>query len=206
LPWSLVALVTLMPGFARRWDERGRRLLQALHCWVWPNLLFWSIIPEHAPRHSFPLFPGIAGLAAMVWVAWLTGRLEWRLPRVSARQVLVASLAGWMAVKLVFVHGVIPHRNANREPRAKGALLAGLVPAGRILYLFRLKDEGIMFYYGRLVCRLATPAQLPSSGEPMYCILDAVEWAQWQTTRRAEALQHLTDEQGAPIVLVRVAG
>jgi len=61
LPWSAFALLTLWPGFARLWDERGRRLLQALHCWTWPNLLFWSIIPEHAPRHSFPLFPAIAG-------------------------------------------------------------------------------------------------------------------------------------------------
>src|SRR5262249_50064736 len=28
LPWSLVALLTLRPGFARLWDGRGRRLLQ----------------------------------------------------------------------------------------------------------------------------------------------------------------------------------
>src|SRR5205823_935651 len=49
---------------------------QAMHCWVWPNLIFWSIIPEHASRHSAPLFPGIAGLAAMVWVVLLTGKLQ----------------------------------------------------------------------------------------------------------------------------------
>src|SRR5262249_41495676 len=71
------ALLTLQPGFGRLWDESGRRLLQALHCWTWPNLFFWSVIPEHAPRHSFPLFPGIAGLAAMVWLASLTGKLQW---------------------------------------------------------------------------------------------------------------------------------
>jgi 4-amino-4-deoxy-L-arabinose transferase-like glycosyltransferase len=206
LPWSPLALVTLWPGFARLWDERGRRLLQALHCWVWPNLFFWSIIPEHAPRHSFPLFPGIAGLAAMVWVAWLDGKLAWKLPRVTARQALAGSLATWLVVKLVFVHVVVPHRNANREPRAKGALIAALVPAGQILYLFRLKDEGIMFYFGGTVRRLPGPQQLPSSGEPMYCILDAAEWASWRASRRAEVLQPLTDEQGDPIVLVRVTG
>src|SRR5207237_10578180 len=81
LPWSVFALLTLRPGFARLWDERARRLLQALHCWVWPNLFFWTIIPEHAPRHSFPLFPGIAGLAAMVWIAWLRGGLGVGVPR-----------------------------------------------------------------------------------------------------------------------------
>jgi hypothetical protein len=69
LPGSLFALVALWPGFAGVWDERGRRLLQEMHCWVWPSLLFWSVVPEHAIRHSGPLFPGIAGLAALAWVA-----------------------------------------------------------------------------------------------------------------------------------------
>jgi len=205
LPWSPLALLTLWPGFTRLWDPRGRRLLQAMHCWVWPNLLFWSIIPEHAPRHSFPLFPGIAGLAAMVCVAWLRGQLSVR-PRVTPKQLLAGALAGWMAVKLIFVHGIIPHRNANREPRAKGELIASLVPPGLTLYLFRLKDEGIMFYYGRTVRRLLAPEQLPSSGEPAYCILDAAEWQRWQTSRRVTLVQNLADEQGDPIVLVCVTG
>jgi len=168
-------------------------------------LLFWSIIPEHAPRHSFPLYPGIAGLAALVWVAWWSGRLT-LLPRVAPRKLLIGSLAAWMIVKLVFVHAIIPQRNTNREPRAKGDLIAALVPPGSILYLFRLKDEGIMFYYGRTVRRLAAPEQLPSSGEPAYCILDAAEWQRWRTSRRITVVEHLADEQGDPIVLVRVSG
>jgi hypothetical protein len=35
--------------------------------------------------------------------------------------------------------------------------------------------------------------------------LDEVEWRQWPPTRAAEPLLHLADEQGAPIVLVRVS-
>ena len=69
LPWSAVVLLALRPGFAALWDDRGRRLLQAMHCWIWPNMLFWSFIAEHAPRNSLPLFPGIAGLAALVCIA-----------------------------------------------------------------------------------------------------------------------------------------
>jgi 4-amino-4-deoxy-L-arabinose transferase-like glycosyltransferase len=226
LPVSLFALAALRPGFARLWDERGRRLLQALHCWVWPNLLFWSIIPEKAARHSFPLFPGIAGLAAMVWVAWLTGRQRWPVPRLSPGRVLAAGVVLWLGAKLVFVHAVVPHRNQDREPRAKAALLASHVPPGTTLYLFRLKDEGIMFYYGRPVRRLPSFAQLPSSPRPLYCILDASEWRKWQAFQVAraaiegyagadsprtspaeseEVLARLTDEQGDPIVLVKVS-
>jgi len=79
------------------------------------------------------------------------------------------------------------------------------VPAAEKLFLFRLKDEGILFYYGRPARRLASPAQLPSSGEPLYCMLTEDEWHQWPRTRPAELLQRLRDQQGDPIVLVRVA-
>ena len=202
LPVSAFALVSLWPGFARCWDERGRRLLQLLHCWTWPNLLFWSAVPEHGTRQSFPLFPGLAGLAALVWVAWLTGRLPWRWPRVAPGRVLVGFVCAWLVVKLVFVHGVVPARDRKREPRHKASLVAARVPPGEVLYLFRLKDEGIMFYYGRTVRRLHRPEQLPSSPRPAYCILDEVEWR--QMTQPMEVLLHLQDEQGAPIVLVRM--
>ncbi len=205
LPWSVFALLSLRRGFAARWGTRGQRLLQGLHCWTWPNLFFWSILPEHAARHSFPMFPGIAGLAAMVFLDWLRpveGRS--RPLAVWAARGLVGMLAMWLIVKVVFVHQIIPGRNLDRQPRAKGEQLAAVVPAGETLYLFRLKDEGIMFYYRRPVRRVAGPEQLPSSAEPLYCILDASEWDSWSRRGRAEAVLHLRDEQGDPIVLVRM--
>src|SRR5207245_2119870 len=103
--------------------------------------------------------------------------------------VLAGFLVLWLAAKLVFVQAVIPMRNLNREPHAKGERIASLVPPGKTLYLFRLKDEGIMFYYGRPVRRLACPAELPSSSEPVYCILDNDEWREWHTWRNPEVVQ-----------------
>jgi 4-amino-4-deoxy-L-arabinose transferase-like glycosyltransferase len=240
LPWSAFALATLWPGFARPWDERGRQLLQAMHCWVWPNLIFWSIIPEHASRHSLPLFPGIAGLAAMVWIALLEGKLRlvgwvessrptarlvglevsthptilttlrWRIARIKPANALIALVVCWLIAKLVFVHAVIPARNPARAPKAKGEEIAALVPPGKPLYLFHLKDEGIMFYYTRqrspdapAVKRLGSPEQLPSCGEPVYCILSEMEWQEMKSRRPAVDLLHLEDEQKAPIVLAR---
>ena len=107
------ALLTLHPGFARLWDERGRRLLQALHCWVWPNLLFWSVVPGHHFRHGLPLQPGLAGLAAMTWIAWLTGRWRWPLPRLKPACAFVGLLAAWLAVKVAYVQVVVPHREGG---------------------------------------------------------------------------------------------
>jgi hypothetical protein len=83
--------------------------------------------------------------------------------------------------------------------------LAARVPQGTTLYLFRLKDEGIMFYYGRPVRRLPGPAQLTSSNEPLYCILDDGEWRTWPSSRPAEMLLRMPDEQGDPIVLARIS-
>ncbi len=219
LPSSGFALLALWPGFSRLWDSRGRRLLQALHCWTWPNMLFWSVIPEHAARHSFPLFPGLAGLAAMVWLAWLRGLKwpNWRLAIVPLRQIsplrlnqwtpgrwFILMVISWLIVKLVFVEAILPHRNPSRQPKEKGEQIAVLVPKGKTLFLFRLKDEGIMFYYGREVKRLPSPALLPSSAEAIYCILDESEWQTWNPQLPIEVLLRLPDEQGDPIVLVKV--
>ncbi|HEX5270504.1 MAG TPA: glycosyltransferase family 39 protein, partial [Gemmataceae bacterium] len=227
-PWSFFALVALWPGFAKLWDERGRRLLQALHCWAWPNLLFWTVVPEHAPRHSFPLFPALAGLAALVWLAWLTGRLRWYLPRVSPGRVFVGLLAAWLVVKVGYVHAWVPVRDGRanhllraagfrerptRDTHGKGERLAALVPAGRPLYLFHVKDEGIMFCYGRchpdgqpdrVVRRLGGPNDLPDTAELVYCIVTEAEWGAWDARRPAEVLLRLPDQQGDPMVLLAI--
>jgi hypothetical protein len=113
----------------------------------------------------------------------------------------------------VFVEAVVPARQDNRHPGAKGDLLAQYVPDGKPLYLIRVKDEGIMFYYGRVhslpggsapVRRLKGPAQLPFEAGPHYCILETDEWGQWPKDRPGKVVLDLTDEQGAPIVLVSV--
>lgn len=206
LPWSVLAILALRPSFFARWDERGLRLLQALHCWVWPSLILWSVLPQHSPRHSFPLFPGIAGLAALVWWDWMRrGAAKPRAGLLNARPVLVGLVVLWLAVKVVFVEAIVPQRTEARETRAKGEQLAALVPADGPLYLCRVKDEGIMFYYGRTVLRLADFSRLPSISEPSFCILDAAEWQSFAGGHSADVLWHLHDEQGAPLVLVRVA-
>jgi 4-amino-4-deoxy-L-arabinose transferase-like glycosyltransferase len=206
LPWSAAALLTLSPRFARLWDERGRRLLQLFHCWTWPNLLFWSVVPGHHLRHALPLQPGLAGLAVLVWLAWLDGRLHWPLPAVRPGRVFVALLVLWLTVKLVFVLSIVPARDDLRQPCHKGQQLAALVPSNRTLYLFRLKDEGILFYYGRAARRLADPACLPAGERGAYCLLVESEFHQWIGTRRAEVLLRLSDEQGHLIFLVRMPG
>ncbi|MGH7169537.1 MAG: ArnT family glycosyltransferase [Gemmataceae bacterium] len=205
LPWSAAVLWTLSPSFARLWDESGRRLLQLLHCWTWPNLLFWSVVPGHHLRHALPLQPGLAGLAALVWIAWLDGRLRWPLPALRPRTAFLTLLALWLAAKLLFVYTIVPARDSHRTPRETAQQIAALVPPEQTLYLFRLKDEGVLFYYGRPARRLLAPSFLPSSEHAAYCLLVESEWRQWSGPRPAEILLRLRDQQGHPIFLVRVS-
>ena len=202
LPWSALALVTLRPSFARLWNSGVRRLLQLLHCWTWPNLLFWSLVPNHATRHSLPLVPGLIGLGTFVVIAWLDGRLRWPIRAITPRVCLVALVVIWLGIKLFFVQVAIPQRMHARHPDVNGRLLAETVPAGQTLYLFRLKDECLLFYYGRPTQRLADPLLLPTSSELVYCILTDSEWQQWPGN--ATIVTRLTDSQGAPVLLVQV--
>jgi 4-amino-4-deoxy-L-arabinose transferase-like glycosyltransferase len=201
LPLCVAAVPTLSRRFGRLWDERGRRLWQLLHCWVWPNLAFWSAVPGHHFRHGLPLQPGLVGLAAMACLGWMTGRLRWPLPRLRPGWALAALVAAWLGVKLVFVHAVVPGRDVGRSPRARAEQLAALVPPDETLYLCGLKDEGILFYYGRPARRVDRLENLSALPRPVYCALTEAEWEE----RPALVVLRLTDEQGAPIVLARLA-
>jgi 4-amino-4-deoxy-L-arabinose transferase-like glycosyltransferase len=201
LPWSALALLTLRPGFFRIWDERGKDLLVCLHCWVWPQVLFWSLVTEHTPRHSFPLFPGIAGLSVMVWHAWHRGFLPWRMPRCGPVRLLTAAVLLWCMIKVLYVEAVVPERELSRQTRNKGALIAALAPPDRAVHLLTLRNEGLMFYCGRHIVRAQSADELPAAA---ICVLSASEWQTWNHPRRVELIQRLTDEQGDWIHLVYI--
>ena len=98
-----------------------------------------------------------------------------------------------------------PARSADRQPRARGRELAGLVPNEATLYLSRVKDEGVLFYYGRPARRLANFDRLPSAMEPYFCLLTDEEWRTWNPALPAQNVASLTDAQGDPLVLARFA-
>ncbi len=91
-------------GFRAKWDDRGKLLLQLLHCWTWPNLMFWSLVPNHNVRYALPMSPGLMGLGVMGLIGW------WQRfnpptpfpPREGGWGVrfLVAFLACWLLAKI----------------------------------------------------------------------------------------------------------
>jgi 4-amino-4-deoxy-L-arabinose transferase-like glycosyltransferase len=200
LPWSALALLTLRPSFFRLWDERGRRMLQLLHCWTWPNLLFWSLSSQHHVRYWMPAAPGMIGLGVMVCIAWQKGQLAWPIPRLRPATALAALLFTWVGTKFAYVGGVVPARTADRQVRETAAELRDLLPENETLYLCSMKDEGIMFYYGRPVRKLGTAPAITER----YVALTAAEWADRDRFGRVEVIRWLRDQQGDSFVLVRI--
>ena len=117
--------------------------------------------------------------------------------------ILIMLVVVWIVVRLIYVHAITPSRDFARQPREKGQRIAELVPREQTLCLLNLKDDGLMFYYNRDVKRLASPASVRATSES-YFLLTESEWALFPRRERAEVLEWSSDQQGAPIVLVRL--
>lgn len=201
LPWSIPALFALRPRFRQSVDGAERGLVQLLHFWAWPNLLFWSLPAQHNVRYVMPICPAITLLGVIVLGRWLRSISAGPPPKAYARAAIISLVVVWAATKVAFVESVLPARTAERNARETGNQLAALVPEGEILYLCRLKDEGILFYYGRPAFRLPSLDGLIDS---RFVLLLDDEWKNFPCRERCEYLSALRDQQRATIHLVRL--
>jgi 4-amino-4-deoxy-L-arabinose transferase-like glycosyltransferase len=201
LPLSAFALRTLRPSAFRDWDDRCRLLLQFLHCWTWPSLLFWALVPNHNVRYALPLSPGLMGLGVMGVIGWFRGR-EAVSPRPASRLTTAVAvfLVCWVVVKVAFVEVVVPQRSAHRDATAAAALLNTHVPAGEVLHVFRLKDEGVTFAYSRPVRRLRDTRDLPPGA---LALLIRPEWEDRAAFGDPELICCMHDQQGDLLFLVK---
>lgn len=200
LPWSVPAVFALRPKFLASLGESERRLLQLLHCWAWPNLLFWSLPSQHHVRYVLPICPAISFLGSFVICRWSEVSQFGRRKLHCWKFILLGVVVVWASTKVVFVESIVPARTAERHARRTGESLAALVPPGEILYLCRLKDEGVLFYYARPARHLD---DLESPTEARYLLLFDQEWTTGPFSERFEEVAALQDQQSAVIHLVR---
>jgi hypothetical protein len=106
----------------------------------------------------------------------------------------------WLAAKVAFVEFVVPARTADRDPTPAANRLRELVPPDQPLYLFRLKDEGVMFAYARPGVRLRDVRDLPSGA---FAVLIRHEWEDRAAFGHLELVDWMRDQQGDPLILVR---
>ena len=203
LPLSIFALRTMGSSFFRSLDSRSRLLVQLLHCWTWPNLLFWTLVPNHNVRYALPLSPGLMGLGTIGFMVWCSSFTYTEFKQIHTRKsLLFGFLIAWLAVKIIFVEFVIPLRTHGHSPAQTSVLLRERIPDTQTLYLFRLKDEGILFYYDRPARKLMTPVALPPGA---YALLIRQEWENRPDFGHLELLECMYDQQGDPIFLVRAS-
>jgi 4-amino-4-deoxy-L-arabinose transferase-like glycosyltransferase len=208
LPVSAFALLTFRRSFWKQWDDRGKLLLQLLHCWTWPNLLFWTLVPNHNVRYVLPISAGLMGLGVMGILGLVNrdrkgaGETDTRSLTVAVRLLFVFLLC-WLVVKVVFVEVIIPNRTAGRNAEATAAELRAHISTDQPLYVFKLKDEGITFYYARPVLRLNDPKSLPQGA---FAVLIRQEWEAGAAFGHLKLICCMNDQQGDPIYLVQKVG
>jgi hypothetical protein len=115
-------------------------------------------------------------------------------------RLVLTFLLVWVAVKVAFVEVAIPKRTASRGAEATAAELRQFVPPDQPLYVFRLKDEGVTFYYARPVVKWNDPHALPHGA---VALLIRQEWEDRAAFGHLELVCCMHDQQGEPIYLVR---
>ncbi|MCE9565573.1 MAG: hypothetical protein K8U57_26425 [Planctomycetes bacterium] len=102
--------------------------------------------------------------------------------------------------KIAFVQFVVAARSEKHNPEPIAVELRDHVPEGEPLYLFRLKDEGVMFYYGRPAVRLHDPHSLPAGA---FAVLIQQEWEDRAAFGHLQLVYWMHDQQMDPLILVR---
>jgi 4-amino-4-deoxy-L-arabinose transferase-like glycosyltransferase len=200
VPWSFLAMLMVLPRYHRRLPLPARRLALFLHCWTWPNLLFWTLVPNHNVRYILPISPAVVALGVLGAHLLLRDlRSRWRAFRYPGRWWVVLLLCGLLA-KIAFVEIVMPLRTGRRNPLPIAAELRTIVPEHETLYIDKLKEDGVLFYYARPVQRWRGSFPLPPGA---YLALIASEWEPWQQRGSIRLVARLQDQQGDPLIIVQ---
>jgi hypothetical protein len=187
-------------GLSRRCFE------QSLWCWAVFGTLMMSIFPDHNIRQSFSLVPAWTLLGALTLVQMISQRYGSMVSRSTGKpwhplRWLIGIALVWCLVKVIYVEIIIPARFAKRPDLATQAkLMQDFVPAKSILYLSKVKDECLMFNYGREVRRISDWNHLPAEGI-CWCVFTEAERAAFPLPVDQEL--RLLDAQAEPLVLCR---
>ncbi|GBD35709.1 hypothetical protein HRbin36_00823 [bacterium HR36] len=74
LPWAVFVPVTWWRRWYRHLTPSAQALMQTLHCWTWPSLAIFTLLPDHDSRHSMPLLTGLIVCGALgCWLSLLPG-------------------------------------------------------------------------------------------------------------------------------------
>jgi 4-amino-4-deoxy-L-arabinose transferase-like glycosyltransferase len=244
LPWPVLALLigwkrlksrhsfTEKPSSATVQAILQQNVMATLIAWAGMGTLMMTLFPDHNTRQSFSLVPAwtLLGVLSLRWLN--SAQMPLPLPGVvSARRMLPSFLLLWALVKIGYVEVLIPARFRARPSLLEQAgILQEAIPASAFLYLKEVKDECLLFTYGRKVQRIGNWKQLPGGpaatpdsaiqqvehqassdlldDAETYCILTENERKTWYPSLVSRIVEerHLLDAQGDRLFVVRLRG
>jgi 4-amino-4-deoxy-L-arabinose transferase-like glycosyltransferase len=213
LPWSVVALYGLWQMIAPRNSKYRCEMAEAsLICWAISGTLMMTIFPDHNMRQSFALVPAWTLLGILQIRKWLAGAACEEHLRIKP-SLVVGFLCAWCLIKVAYIQFLVPARYHQR-PRLdqQASTMRAFVPEAETLYLQGVKDECLMFTYGRTVKRIGSWEAKPNLSTPfghsemIYCILTERERADWVPSlrNRIQREERLLDAQNEPVTLVQL--
>ncbi len=201
-PWSIIVLL----GWRKRIFTSLTLIEKSLLCWAVAGTLMMTVFPDHNIRQSFSLVPawtllGVFTLKRM----WQNDVFPEWLKQHPFRWLMVAMLI-WSAIKIIHVEVLIPARFRERPSlEAQATIMRQFVPADATLYLARVKDECLLFNYGRSVQRLRNWGLLPMSIN-IWCVLTEDERRCWPSSLSQRVMREhsMLDAQGDQLILVEL--
>ncbi len=199
-----------LPDGLRECTANSRVLISFLNAWVWPNLLFWSLMSQQRLRYVLPIIPALILLGLILMLTTIQKRGSSSLSK-----VFVAGVIIWLGIRVVYVEQIVAERSRKHHARETAQQLRENIPENTILYIDQLKDEGLLFYYQRPVLKWNSKiVSLPKGQDSIrgqtieqieaeYILLREAEWREWCQREKIDALIWLRDQQNDPIVLVK---
>ncbi|MCS7166651.1 MAG: hypothetical protein RMI91_13120 [Gemmatales bacterium] len=83
LPWTAFCTLTFWRSWYEQLSPATRALMRTLHCWTWPNLLIFTLLPDHDSRHGMPMLTGWLALGASGCVLGLDVRMPTAVRRLT---------------------------------------------------------------------------------------------------------------------------
>lgn len=201
-PWSIIVIL----GWRKRVFTSLTLIEKSLLCWAVAGTLMMTVFPDHNIRQSFSLVPAWTLLGVFtLHRTWQADAVPGWLKQNPFRW-LIASMLVWSAIKIIHVEVLMPARFRERPSlEAQATIMRQFVPTGARLYLARVKDECLLFNYGRGVQRLGNWSTFVWQGSDC-CALTPEERRNWPDSIVSSIVQEcsILDAQGDTLLLVRL--
>jgi 4-amino-4-deoxy-L-arabinose transferase-like glycosyltransferase len=157
----------------------GARADREMRVVAWTCAACWFVVmlvPESAPRYTFPILPALmfamaraatevlGGPGRRVWARWTGSGKPSAVPDLAFRSGVVM-----VCITLAYALLAVPRMRRHEEDRPAGAAITAAVPQGKPMVALALGFRPFEFYIGRDVVHAARVSQIPADARFLLC-------------------------------------